>query len=142
MWDDISSVIMRLPTLRLEPGSGEHHIAIKASTLSQKPINSPKRGYFFATIDIAGPDMVTDTTWKLSSQEVDGWQTKEFNDSEWVTATVHSLFLYQDSSWTWLWPRTFRNYPARTERIWDQNYIMHLNKEFKETLYFRRQFKI
>jgi hypothetical protein len=142
MWNDIGSIIMRLPTLRLEPGSGEHQIAIKASTLSQKPINSPKRGYFFATIDIIGPDIVTDTTWKLSAQVIDGWQTKEFNVQDWTQAISHSLFLYQDSSWTWLWPKTFRNYPARVDRIWDENYIMHLNKEFKDTLYFRTQFNI
>lgn len=133
MWHDMSSIIMRLPTLRIEPGTGEHMIEIQARTLSQKPINSPKRGYFFANLDIAGPDIVTDTTWQVATS---------FNDSEWIDATVHPLFLYQDSSWTWLWPRTFRNYPARVDRIWDQNYIMHLNKEFKDTLYFRKQFKI
>lgn len=133
MWQDNSSIIMRLPTLRLELESGQHMIEIQANTLGQKPINSPKRGYMFTTLDIAGPDIMTDTTWQVATA---------FNNSEWVPATVHPLFVYQDSSWTWLWPRTFRNYPARTDRIWDQNYIMHLNKEFKETLYFRKQFNI
>ncbi|MCX6999989.1 MAG: DUF2961 domain-containing protein [Candidatus Sumerlaeota bacterium] len=142
LWNDRSSIIMRLPTIRLEPGSGEHTLAVKAMTKNDAPIVSPKLGYLFAAIDIVGPDIVTDNSWKLSHVEIEGWKTGVFNDNDWRQATVYKLDEYPDSTWTWLWPRTFRNFPAQVERIWDENLKMNANKEFKQTLFFRKKISI
>jgi len=142
LWNDKSSIIMRLPTIRLEPGSGEHILAVKAMTKKDAPIFSPKLGYLFAVIDIVGPDIVTDNSWKLSAVETEGWGNEVFKDNEWTTSTVYKLDEYPDSTWTWLWPRTFRNFPAHVERIWDENVKMNANKEFKQTLYFRKKIRI
>lgn len=142
LWNDKSSIIMRLPTIRLEPGFGEHILAVKAMTKKDAPIMSPKLGYLFAAIDIVGPDIVTDNSWKLSHIETERWIEKIFNDHEWRASTVYPTDEYPDSTWIWLWPRTFRNFPAHVERIWDENVKMNANKEFKQTLFFRKQFSI
>jgi tetratricopeptide (TPR) repeat protein len=141
-WDDRSSIVMRLLTIRLEPGSGEHTLAVEAMTKKDAPILSPKLGYLFAAIDIVGPDIVTDDSWKLSSVETEGWKNEGFNDNEWSQATVYKLDEYPDSTWTWLWLRTFRNFPVRAERLWDENLKMNANKEFKQTLFFRKTISI
>jgi len=139
LWNDKSSIIMRLPTIRLEPGSGEHILAVKAMTKNDAPIKSPKLGYLFSAIDIVGPDIVTNNSWKRSNIETAGWEAKEFNDDEWRQAVVYKLDEYPDSTWSWLWARTFRNFPAQVEHIWDENVKMNANKEFKDTLYFRKK---
>ena len=141
-WDDKSSIIMRLPTIRLEPGQGEHIIAVKALTNRDTPIYSPKLGYLCAAIDIPGPDIVTDKSWILSNTETEGWINNKFNDSDWKPATVYNLEKYPDSTLAWLWPRMFRNYPTHAERIWDENVKMNANKDFQPVLYFRKRINI
>jgi len=142
LWNDKSSLIMRLPTIRLEADSGMHTLAVKAMTKKDAPVFSPKLGYLFAAIDTIGPDIVTDNSWKLSAVETEGWKNEVFNDNEWTTATVYNWDEYPDSTWTWLWMRTFRNFPARAKRLWDENVKMNANKEFKQTLFFRKKFSI
>ena len=142
LWDDKSSIIMRLPTIRLEVGSGEHTLAVKAMTKKDAPIVSPKLGYLFAALDIVGPDIVTDDSWEFSQVKNEGWKTVAFDGNDWKRAIVYELFEYPDSTWSWLWQRMFRNFPAKVGRIWDENLKMNANKDFKQTLYFRKKFSV
>lgn len=98
-------------------------------------------GYLFGAIDLAGPDIVTDASWKMSEAAGEGWQEPGFDDAKWSVATAHPLSAFGDGSWTWLWPRGFRIFPGRMERIWNAS-IFPEEKGYQETLYFRRDFRV
>lgn len=140
-WDSPGSAIMRLPTVRLSPGVGPHTIAVKASAAQAEPIFTARVGYFFATLDVAGPDVVTDASWKISADESTGWERPSFDDSGWAPATAHPLSAFGDGAWTWLWPRGFRNFPGTMQRIWSAA-LFREDKAFRETLLLRKRFEI
>jgi hypothetical protein len=141
VWDSPSSAIMRLPSTRLDLGPGRHVIAVKASAAQSEPIFTPRVGYFFAALDLAGPDIVTDATWRLSEREEDGWTRADFDDRHWPAATMHPLAKFGDGAWTWLWPRGFRNFSGSMHRIWTPA-IFREDKAFRETVYFRKHFDV
>lgn len=140
-WDSPSSAIMRLPAVRLSPGVGPHTIALVASAAQAEPIFTPRVGYFFATLDVAGPDVVTDASWRISPDEIAGWESRSFDDSGWPPATAHPLSAFGDGAWTWLWPRGFRNFPGTMQRIWSSA-IVREDKAFRESLLLRKRFEI
>ncbi|MEI6070234.1 MAG: DUF2961 domain-containing protein [Verrucomicrobiae bacterium] len=138
-WEDSSSSIMRLITLRLEPGVGEHLLAVEARLSNELPLalESQMPGGMVAVLDDGAAISMADGTWRVSKRHVENWHQPATSDGSWEYATVHANESYGDSAWFWLWPRGFRKCPGGIARIWTQE-----RDESKRTLYFRRTIKL
>ena len=136
-WDDSSSSVMRLPTMRVEPGTGEHLLAVEARTLTDIPIRQTKLGNMVCVIDVPGPDVVSDTTWKMTKNASGNWQSPSISAESWADAVEHPNSRYQDAAWLWLYPKGFRKFPGYFKRIWAEDIVAA-----NETIYFRKSFSI
>jgi len=65
------------------------------------------------------------------------WMHPSFRVSSIGGSLRYTVEEYADGSWTWLWPRGFRNFPARMERIWDENIEIAREKKFRQNFLFR-----
>ncbi|HUY87650.1 MAG TPA: HEAT repeat domain-containing protein [Pirellulales bacterium] len=71
---------------------GRNSIAIKATNTAGGSAGMVAR--FAAAVEGGGAEVLlaTDATWKTSLKEADGWETAEFDDSQWVPARSFGLF--------------------------------------------------
>ena len=138
-WNDSSSSIMRLFTLRLEPGPGKHLLAVEARNSNDVPIalESQSPGGMAGILDCNSKLEVTDGTWRVSGKTVEKWQDPATSDADWDYASVYPNESYGDAAWFWLYPRGFRKYPGYFSRIWGKE-----RQGAKSVLYFRKQFFI
>lgn len=136
-WNDNSSSIMRLPTVRVEPGTGRHVLAVAAHTRTGTPIQQTKLGNLVCVIDVPGPDVVSNGSWKMTKDAPGNWQRPSFSAESWGKAVEHPNSRYQDAAWLWLYPKGFRKFPGYFERIWEKDIVAA-----NETIYFRKTFEI
>ena len=139
-WDDSSSSVMRLFSLRLEPGPGKHVIAVEARLSNKIPLilESQMPGGLIAVLDDGGCETImADGTWLVTWQKYAGWQEPVTTDAGWKTATVYANESYGDSAWFWMSSSGFRRFPGDLVRIWGEN-----RNDLECTLYFRKTFSL
>ena len=138
-WEDSASSIMRLFTVRLEPGSGRHLLAVDARVSSDLPIRleSQAPGGMVGVLESASGAVVTDGAWKISEKNPEGWTLPSASDESWEYATVYPGESYGDASWFWLHPDGFRKFPAQMQRIWGKDRLCG-----DQTVRFRRTIEI
>ncbi|MHB0934998.1 MAG: hypothetical protein ACYDCO_05655 [Armatimonadota bacterium] len=136
-WHDTSSSAMRLFTLRLEPGLGEHLLAIEAECSNDRPLmlESQMPGGLVAVLEDGCGLTLADGTWRVSRQPGHAWQEPATPDIAWDAATVYANDNYGDAAWFWLHPCGFRRFPGALTRIWDKvrdgaRNALHLRKRF------------
>jgi tetratricopeptide (TPR) repeat protein len=138
-WNDSSSSIMRLFTLRLEPGAGEHLLAVAATVSNDIPIRleSQMPGGMICVLDNGVRKLITDGTWRVSDNPGVNWQQPSTSDETWDEATVYPNEQYGDTAWFWLYPGGFRKFPGYFTRIWGKT-LLGANR----SLCFRKKFYI
>jgi hypothetical protein len=139
-WEGSPSSIMRMFTLRLEPGSGEHVLAVEARSSNTVPIRleSPEAPAFMACVlHVAGPDVVSDETWRVASQVAAGGAQTSTPDQAWESAAVHPNEEFGDAAWFWLHPAGFRKFPGYFGRVWGRT-----RPAADQLVYFQKTFLI
>jgi len=138
-WSNSSSSVMRLFTLRIEPGCGSHVLAVKADVSNETPIRleSQSPGFFAGVISLASGLVVSDGTWLASDMPFEGWFDSTHPHSLWKYAFSYDNDDFPDASWFWLNPAGFRKFPGYFSRLW---FGERLNGN--RSVYFRKDFII
>ena len=138
-WNDSASSVMRLFTLRLEPGSGKHLLAVESSVSANTPIRleSQAPGGMVGILEFDGGCHITDGSWQMMEKMGENWNKPAISDESWKSVTVYPNDSYGDATWFWLHPRGMRKFPGYTHRIWGDNRLCG-----DRTLRFRKTFTI
>ena len=135
-WNGSASSIMRLFTLRLEPGPGRHLLAVQAAVSNNVPIRleSEAPGAMAAVLESDGGLIVTDGLGKVSEEAAPN-RHDPATVGGWDNATVYPSDSYGDAAWFWLHSRGFRKFPGHMQRIWGKERLGS-----NRTVFFRKEF--
>ena len=116
-WADIENYVVNLRP-------GKNVVAVKAT-------NHYSVSGIFGEFFYGDQRFITDTSWKVSSQEEADWKTVEFDDSSWENTVIQG----NSGDYPWTQVRGFRDPVPDTYWIWDQD-----NRVSNAVRYFRYSF--
>jgi hypothetical protein len=98
---------------------GRHVLAARAVCQNDQPLYYARLGTLQLWLDVPGPDIQTDKTWKISPTAAEGWNQAGFNDTSWGPAAEHERL--PDDAWFRLSPPGVRMLSFPIRRVWSAN---------------------
>jgi len=108
-----------LAAVRLQTAKGKHTLAVHALRLGDKPFPYLRLGTLQLWLDVAGPDIQADRSWKISPKPVDKWNQPGLDVSAWPVPTEHAGL--PDAAWFRLSGPGIRTISYPIKRIWSAN---------------------